>query len=427
MNPIRQARDWYARRRLHAELRALAGGGYVPSAPVLSGTFVTPETAIGLTAVYCAINVISRDVATLKRNVYKKLPGGGLEIDESHPAQEILRYQPNSEMGRFRFNQAKMGHVLGRGNGYSEIVRKNGYPVSLELLHPVKTKPKRTPSGTLYYELENKRELLAEDVLHFAGLGFDGISGYSPITVCRQSMGVGIATEQFGASFFGNSAIPRGLLKYPKRLSEAAISNLRRTWNQVHQGSQSAHQLGILEEGADWVNTQISPEDSQFIESRKMTVLEVGRIFSCPPHKLGDYSQAHLANVEESNLDYIGTTILGWVEMLDDECNCKLLTRAERRTHEIITDLRALLRGNTAARTAYYQVMRNLGAMSGDDIRIAESLNPIGPEKGGDKYLVQSQYTPLDQVGKSPPPPPKTTPRSAHQASNGRLSHVLPD
>jgi HK97 family phage portal protein len=431
MNPIHQIRGWLQARRLRSELRALNGsGGYVPAAPILSGTFVTPETALGLTAVFCAINVISRDVASLPRHVYKQLPGGGQEIDPSHRAEALIgQLDPNEDMGRFRWTQTSMGHVLGRGNGYSEIVRENGYPVGLELLHPVKTVPKRSASKKLVYELENKKILPAEDVVHFAGMGFDGISGYCPITVCRQSMGSGIATEQFGAAFFGNAAVPHGLLKHPKRLSEAAANNLRKTFNQVHQGSQSAHNFAILEEGMDWLNTQVSPEDSQFLQSRQFTVLEVARLFSVPPHKLGDYSQAHLANVEESNLDYLATTILGWVCMIDDELSRKLLTKEERKTHRIMTDLTALLRGNTAVRTTYYQTMRNMGAMSADDIRVAEGLNPLPAGKGGDLYLVQAQYQPLDQVGKAPPPAPRTSNRKApittglNGHSNGDLLH----
>jgi HK97 family phage portal protein len=317
-------------------------------------------------------------------------------------------------MGQFRYRQAEMGHVLGRGNGYSEIVRKNGYPEDLQPLHPVKTRVRRTERGKLFYELDNKEKLPAEDVLHFAGLGFDGISGYCPITLCRQSIGAAIATEQFGAAFFGNGAIPGGVLKHPRVLSETAKNNLRRTINQVHQGSQSAHQLLIIEEGMEYQDRQISPEDSQYIAGRAFSVLEIARLFNCPPHKLGDYSQAHLNSVEESNLDYLATTILGWVTMLDDEFTRKLLTRDERKAGlEILTDLRALLRGNTAVRTAYYQTMRNMGALSADDIRIAEGMNPLPAGSGGDLYLVQAQYQALAQAGTpkpAPVPPPAPPP-----------------
>lgn len=414
-NPLRAVRDWLDARRLRAELRSLnGGGGAVPAAPVLSGTFVTPESVLGLTAVYAAINAIASDVACLPRHVYRTLDGGGLAVEQDHPAEWLLDHEPNDEMGEYRYLQTTMGHVLGRGNGYAEIVREGGRPAELAPLHPVRTVPRRTDKGRLYYELENKRTLLPEDVLHLAGLGFDGIRGYCAVTLCRQSLGVVLATEQFGAAFFGNGAIPAGVLKHPRRLSEAAQANLRKTINQVHQGSQAAHNLLILEEGMDWADRQISPEDSQFIEGRKFGVLEVARLFRIPPHKLGDYSQAHVANVEESNLDYLATTILSWVCMIDDEATRKLLTREERRAGLVVlTDLRALHRGNTAVRTTYYQAMRNLGVMSADDIRKAEGMNPLPPGSGGDLYLVQAQYRPLDRAADPmPAPAPKTAARN---------------
>lgn len=407
---MRSPLAWYRDLRHRAELRSLPllGAGAVPSAPVLSGTYITPQTALGLTAVYAAINVISRDIASLPLNVYRKLPGGGFEVDENHPVQPLLAVEPNDEVDAHRFRQTALGHTLGWGNGYAEIERRSGFPVALHLLHPAHTIPKRTKgSQRLYYELENDQKLLPEDTLHFAGLGFDGIKGYCPVTICRQSLGVGVAAEQYGAGFFGNSAIPRGLLKVTKRLSEAALNNLRRSFNQVHQGSQSVAQVGILEEGMDWVATPpISPEDAQFLGTRQFTVVEIARLFGVPPHKIGDYSQAHLANVEESNLDYLNTTIVGWVCMLEAQLNLKLLTAADRRTHVIRHDLTALQRGNMTARIAYYTGLRNMGAINTDEIRARESLNPIGPAKGGDLYLVQSQYTRLDQAGQQPEPAP---------------------
>ena len=324
---------------------------------MLSGTFVTPETALGIAAVFSAINVISRDIAGLPRNVYRLYPDGGREVET---AGELVQSTTSSTFSpTMRWNCAGwcrdgMGHVLGRGNWYSEIVRKRGFVQSIEILHPSKTVPKRTDGsggtvGKLYYELDNKKKLAAEDCLHFAGLGFDGIIGYSPLTLMRQTIGLAMGAEQFCASFFGNGAIAHGWLKTAKKLSEAAVNNLRKTFNQIHQGSQSAHQIGILEEGMDWQQNQISPEDSQFIATREFQVKDIARMYSIPPHKIGDYSESHLANVEEANLDYVAMTLLGWVLMLEFQFNVKLLTRDQRKTHRIMLDMTALLRGNIQA------------------------------------------------------------------------------
>jgi HK97 family phage portal protein len=411
VNPISRARDWLRTRRTRAELRAI-GGGFVPAGPVVSGVYVTPETALALTSVYAAINVISTDIASMPRNVLRKLPGGGREVDESHPVQPLISTTPNDELDGFRYTQASMNHVLSRGNGYTEIVRdkSTGTPLDLHILHPTKTQPKFGENGRLYYELTDGAtgtsghppRLAADDVIHLAGMGFNGLIGYSPITVARQTIGLSIAAEQFGASFFGNGAIAKGFIKLARKLSEQALNNLRGSYNRVHQGSQNANQVGILEEGADWVNTQVAPDDAQFLETRKFQVVDVARLFRLPPHKIGDYSESHLANVEEANLDYVCTTLLGWVCMIEAQWNRKLLTRLDRLTHEIRIDMSALLRGNTAARMVRWQGLRNMGAVNADEIRLGEGMNPLPAGKGGDLYLVQGQYIPLDQVGKQP-------------------------
>lgn len=407
MNPLRAVRDLF---RPGVQRRGVTvSAGASPAAPILSGTFVTPQTSIGLTPVYAAIRTIGTDYASLPIAVYKKAPGGGLEIDEDVYLNERLRVSPNDEIDSFRWRRDAMGHVLGYGNHYSEIVRdSSGAAIAFNPCHPAQTKPKREDNGKLFYELPNGKKVLPWNMLHFAGLGFDGLRGYGTITVARQSVGLSIAAEQFGASFFGNGAVMRGFLKLKKKLKGEALSNLRDSINNVHQGSMNAHQFGILEEDMDWVANQVSPEEAQFLATRQFQVLEIARLFGLPPHKIGDYSQAHLANVEESNLDYICTTLAGWVAMIEAQMNWKLLTREDRKTHVILHDFSALMRGNQAARAAYYQTMRNMGCMSADDIRAKEGMNPLGPGKGGDLYLVQSQYTRLERAGQPIEPAPKT-------------------
>ena len=415
MNPLAPLQIWNARRKLRAELRDLGslGSGYVPAAPVLSGTFITPETALGITAVYAAINVVSRDIAVLPRNVVKMLPNGGTVVDPTVKAHDLISRQPNDDIDSFRWMQTSMSHTLSRGNSFSEIVRDgDGFPVALELLHPSKTLVKRTDPGEgkrgrLYYELDNKRKLAPENVLHFAGMGFNGLIGFSPLTVCRQTIGLAMGAEQWGASYFGNGVRTSGWLKLARKMNEAALNNLRKTFNQIHQGSQSAHQIGILEEGTDFVPAQISAEDSQFLQTRQFQVKDIARIYSVPPNKIGDYSDAHLANVEQANIDYVATTLLGWVVMLEAQMTMKLLTVEQQKTHRVAIDMSMLLRGDIAARMNRIQVMRNTGAWSVNQILISEGQNPISPEEGGDIHLVQGQYIPLDQVGKQPAQPPK--------------------
>ncbi len=424
-------REQIERQELYAQLRsALAGTGYVPAAPVLSGTYVTPETGITVAPLFAAVNVISTDIATLPRKLYRRLPDGGRIVEEEIPQlatiHDLIHVQPNEDMDSFRWMQTSMSHVLTRGNSYSQIVREDGWPVDLVPLNPSKTVPKRAEgSDRLYYETEDGNKLKPEDVLHFAGMGFDGVQGYSPITVCRQTVGLTIAVEQYGASFFGNGARVSGFIKLAKTLTELAKGNLRGSFNRVHQGTQNAHQIGFLEEGMDWVSANFSPNDGQFLETRQFQVLDIARLYRIPPHKLGDYSESHLASVEEANLDYVAMTLLGWVSMVEAQMNLKLLTREQRRTHVIALDMSALLRGNIAARTARYQTLRNAGAINADEIRLGEGMNPLPKGMGGDKYLVQGQYVPLDQVGNAPlisPAPASSKEPSSDQDSQSDQS-----
>lgn len=386
---------------------------YVPSLNTASGETVTPQTALTFTAVFSAINVIATDTASLPINVMQRVDGIDVPAPEK-PQQRLLHVSPNSDMNAFRYRQATMGHVLGWGRGVSRIHRDGfGSPIALELLAPQTTRPKRNKTGQLYYEVEDGRKpaLLPEDVLHIAGLGFDGIDGYSPIVMAREAVGLGKGAEVFGASFFGNGAMAGGYLKTPKKLSDTAAKNLRRTFNNRHQGARHAHQLGILEEGLEYVSNQISPEASQFLQTRQFQVLEIARMFRLPPHKIGDYSQAHLANLEESNLDYLQTTLLGWIIAIEAEYNLKLFSQAERDAgYHIRHDFTNLMRANAIARGQYWQLMKNAGVACSDTIAAREGLPLPGTANGGQIYTIQSQYIPAQLSGKVKPILPVSPP-----------------
>ncbi len=375
--------------------------GFALNAPVLSGVLVTPQTALTLTAVYCAINIIASDVANLPRYLYRRQKSGGKVIDTSKEVNDLVHFAPNGEMPAFFHYQAAMGHVLGWGNSYSEIKRDyGGNPTGLYLLHPGTTKPKRTEkSKALYYEDEATGKTFApENILHIRGLGFDGLKGYSPVTLARQAVGLGIAAEEFGAALFGNGAIPKGLLKTPKRLTETAAKNLRESFERVHQGTKGAHRVAVLEEGADWVDTQINPDDAQFLATRQFQVLEVCRIFNLPPHKLADYSKTNYSTVEQANIAYLTNTLSIWLAAIEAESNFKLLTAKDRKKWVVEHDVSRLLRAAIDTRIRYFESRYRMGSITPNEIRLKEGENPFPPELGGDRPMVQAQMVPLEQA-----------------------------
>lgn len=387
-----------------------AGAGLYGIGANLAGVNVTPQTALALSSVFSAINVISRDVATLPRSVYQQLPGGGKDVARRKPQHRLVNSKPNEEANAVRFYQALMGHVLGWGNGYAEITRDDytGEPTGLYLLHPSQTKPDYDKSGALYYQLSNGKKLKPENVIHVAGLGFDGLIGYSPVGYCRQTIALSVAVETFGSSWFGNGSRTSGWIKLLKKLSAEAKTNLRESIEHVHgNGPANANRIGFLEEGMEYVPTTIPPEDAQFLATRAFQVEEVARLYNLPPHKIGDYSKSHLANVEEANLDYLSTTLTGWLEVLEAELDAKLFTDRERETLFIEHDMTRLMRGNMTARVAFYTGLRNAGALNADEIRARENMNPIGEAGGGRKYLAPLAMTTLDRAGEPAAPTPK--------------------
>lgn len=372
----------------------------------LSGVPITERSALTLTAAFACINVIATDVSALPLRVYRRRKGGGRDEATDHPATPLLRWSPDGETTTMRARQAWMGHALGWGNGYQEIERDGaGRPAGLHRLDPSAIRPKRRKrDGRLYYELDSGGTLRPENVLHLAGLGYDGLSGYSPVRLARQAIGLGLAAETFGAALFGNGSTPRGVLEHPKSLTKEAAERLREGFERIHGGPYNAHRVAVLEEGMKWNPTSINPDDAQFLATRQFQVIEVARIYRVPPHKIGDYSQSHLANIEASNLDYLMTTLMPWCEAQEQEMNLKLLTAAERASGYYIEHaLAAILRGDMRARAEFYTKLRDLGVLTPNLICEFENLNPIGPD--GDIRLVPLNMTTLENAGRAIEPP----------------------
>lgn len=373
--------------------------GRAPSlvVPSIAGITVTPQTALSFTAYYAGIRVISEDTSSLPIAVFRRKPKGGSKLVKDHPITLRFSRCPSGkkETTSMQWREAWVAHALGWGNSYAEIEwTKGGEFLGLHMMHPNAVTPRRDASRELYYELATTAATLktgtlaklpAYRVLHLACLGSNGIVGYSPVALAREAIGLGKAAEQFGASLFGNGAIPKGFLKHPGRLKPEAIANLRDSWNSMHQGSGNANKIGILEEGMEWVNTQINPDDAQFLLTRQFQVIEIARILRLPPHKVGDYSQAHLANVEAANLDYLMTTLRPWCVRIEQCLDLKLLSDEEHAAGFYCRhDIRALLRASIKDRGEYYRQMFQFG-MSPNEIFELEDMNPISDEDGGNK------------------------------------------
>jgi HK97 family phage portal protein len=386
-----------------------------------SGVAVNQDTALKLSAVYACVRVLAETVASLPLHVYQRIERGK-DRAPNHPLYDILHSAPNPVMTSFQFRETLMGHLALWGNAYAEIqYGNNGQVQALWPLRPDSmTEVKRVDNRLVYrYTMPNGEQVFlpGEKVWHIPGLSSDGINGYSPVSLMRQNIGLGMATEEFGARFFGNDARPGGVLQHPGILGEEAFDRLQGSWESRHGGLSNSHRVAILEEGMTYDQIGIPPEDAQFLETRKFQVTEIARAFRIPPHMLADLERATFSNVEQQSIEFVTHTMRPWLVRWEQSIQQQLMLERDRERYfaEFLVD--GLLRGDTQSRYAAYAVARQNGWMSANDIRELENQNPID---NGDIYLVPLNMVPADMAGEVEPSGPATDVARGANRAEGR-------
>lgn len=302
-----------------------------------------------------------------------------------------------------------MTHLLLWGNAYAQIIRNGkGEVVALYPLMPNKMQVDRDENGELCYIYTRSSDeaktmegvtvyLTPRDVLHIPGLGFDGLVGYSPIAMAKNAIGLAIATEEYGAKFFANGAAPSGVLEHPGTIKDP--SRLRENWNSTFGGSANSGKVAVLEEGMKYTPISISPEQAQFLETRKFQIDEIARIFRVPPHMVGDLEKSSFSNIEQQSLEFVKYTLDPWVIRWEQSLSRALLNEDEKRKYFFKFNLEGLLRGDYESRMSGYAVARQNGWMSANDIRELENMDKISAEDGGDLYLINGNMLPLNKAG----------------------------
>lgn len=312
-------------------------------------------------------------------------------------------------MTSFVFRETLMTHLLLWGNAYAQIIRNGkGEVIALYPLMPNRMEVNRDKNGKLYYQYTTSSEdaktmegstvlLDPSDVLHVPGLGFDGLVGYSPIAMAKNAIGLAIATEEYGSKFFANGAAPSGVLEHPGVIKDP--TKLRDSWNRAFGGSSNSNKVAVLEEGVKYTPISISPEQAQFLETRKFQINEIARIFRVPPHMVGDLEKSSFSNIEQQSLEFVKYTLQPWIIRWEQNLQKALLTEEEKKTYFFIFNVEGLLRGDYQSRMQGYATARQNGWMSANDIRELENLDKIPAEDGGDMYLVNGNMMPLEMAG----------------------------
>lgn len=374
-----------------------------------SGKRVNERTAMQMTAVYSCVRVLAEAVAGLPLHLYQYTKDGGKEKAVKHPLYFLLHDEPNPEMSSFVFRETLMTHLLLWGNAYAQIIRNGkGEVIALYPLMPDRMEVDRDGNGQLYYiysvsqddvpTVKGSRVRLEQsDVLHIPGLGFDGLVGYSPIAMAKNAIGMAIACEEYGAKFFANGATPGGILEHPGTVKDPA--RVRESWTQAFGGSSNSNKVAVLEEGMKYTPISISPEQAQFLETRKFQIDEIARIFRVPPHMVGDLEKSSFSNIEQQSLEFVKYTLEPWLVRWEQSMIRSLLLVAEKEQYFMKFNVDGLLRGDYASRMSGYATARQNGWMSANDIRELENLDRIPAEQGGDLYLINGNMTKLEDAG----------------------------
>ncbi|MBS7222659.1 MAG: phage portal protein [Megasphaera sp.] len=377
--------------------------------PSTSGKTVNEFTAMQTTAVYACVRILAETLAALPLQMYRYTPGGKERVYD-HPLYHLLHDEPNPEMTSFIFRETLMSHLLIWGNAYAQIIRDRlGRVQGLYPLRPDKMSVCRDDRGRIFYlytktsdENPNIKpygqvDLPKEEVLHIPGLGFDGLVGYSPIAMARNAVGMTMACEEYGASFFANGASPSGVLEHPGVLKDPA--KVRDSWNAVYRGSANAHKVAVLEEGMKYQQIGIPPEEAQFLETRKFQLDEIARLYRIPPHMIGDLEKSSFNNIEQQSMEFVKYTLDPWVIRWEQAMQKALFLPEEKKQYFLKFNVNGLMRGDYESRMTGYSIGRQNGWLSANDIRELEDMNPVPDEEGGNLYLVNGSMTKLKDAG----------------------------
>lgn len=376
-----------------------------------SGERVDEQSAMQIATVYACVRVLAETVAALPLHLYRYTDGGkGKEKALDHPLYRILYRQPNDEMSSFTWRETVMTHLLLWGNAYCQIIRDGRNSVlGLYPLLPESVEVDRDGQGQLYYiyhaytdevpgEQNQDIYFRKDEILHIPGLGFNGLVGFSPIAMMKNSLGTTLAVEKYGSSFFKNGAQPSGVLEHPGVLKDP--QKIRENWTAVYGGANNAHRVAVLEEGMAYKAISLPPEDSQFLSTRQFGVEEICRIFRVPPHMVQDLQRATFSNIENQSLNFVVHTLTPWLVRFEQAIIKDVLLEEEQDVLFPKFNVDGLLRGDYQSRMSGYATGISNGFLSPNDIHRLENMDLIPAEEGGDDYYLNGGYVKLKDAGK---------------------------
>jgi HK97 family phage portal protein len=372
------------------------GGGDESS----SGIVVDRESVVSISSVYAALNLLCSTIGSLPLETYEYTDNGRQKARDFE-LYELLHDLPNPLMTSFEWRRAMMCNYFIGGRAYSLIKWDNkGRRLALLPIPFWRMRERYPAPGVRVYDLYPPTGGVVTyndyEVLRIENIGYMQGNAFSPLFVGKDIFGLAKAAEEFGGRFFSTGANASGILKHPEKLTQETVDRLRRNFHDKYQGVFKSHEIIVLEEGMEFVRTAISPEESQFIDTRKFQVTEVARFFNVPPHLIMDLERSTYSNIEEQNINFVVYTLRPLFVMWEQEIKRTLLTPQERKLYYAEFNADGLLRGNSTTRASVFQIMKQNGVMNINEWREKENMNGIG--EYGDIYFMPLNFAPIDKV-----------------------------
>lgn len=352
----------------------------------MAGVGVDEYSILGIPAFYRATQILGGVIASLPLDIVEALPNGGMRLAKDHPNYIAISREPSQYYTAHTFYKTLVLHYLTHGVFYGHIVKDNITMriKSIEILDPSKITMFTSTRGELYFKDESaKKKYHSDNVIHIPNTSWDGMKSILMPDLHRDNFGLAIANRNYGANFYRNGAHLNGVLKHPGKLTNEAYNRLKSSFNRAFGGTSNAGGTAILEEGMDFQKIGLNPTDAAFNETKKGTIADISRITGVPGVLLEDMDKATFSNMEQLSQMFVNYTIMPLCETIEAEFNRKIFFEAEKANYSTRFNLDGLLRGDVAARSAYYTTMRNVLALSPNEIRVKENMNPY---EGGESY-----------------------------------------
>lgn len=348
-----------------------------------SGVHVDETVAMSIPTFYACVKVLSEDIGKLPLCLYRKENDGRYKITDG-ALNTLISRRPNRWQTPFEFKQQLAVAKLIRGNGYAEIItdRKTGQIGELVPLNPQRVMPFRAPDGSRAYAYQPpngpRRIILQGEMLHLMGMSDDGMVGRSVLDDAAQTLGLAYSVVEYGAKFFANGAAPGGVLMHPNAIGPEAMENIKKEWTDLFTGFRNAHKLAVLEEGMRYEKIQLSAEDAQFIESRKLSPVDICQFFRMPPHKVGILDKATFSNIEQQSIEYYTDALLSHLVNFEETANRDLLkTEKEQASLYFRFNPDIILRADIKTRYEAYRIATGQPWQTPNETRAKEEMNPL--------------------------------------------------